>query len=95
MMTEQEIVSKLKARGLKDAEIPTVMQEVAAVIFAHVLAAYFPILPEAQRLEISSLRTEEVADYFKNNAASLPPFPQVQFEMIHDETWEDYFKSVK
>lgn len=94
MMSEEEIIERLKGIGYKDFEIPAVMQDVATVIYGRVLASYLPTLPEPQRIEIASLRAEEAQDYFKDNAASFSQFPQDRFDAIHDKTWEDYFKSV-
>jgi hypothetical protein len=94
MMSEEEIVAKLKGIGFTDSEIPAVMQDVATVIYGKVLVAYLPTLPEEVRLQIISLRTEDAQDYFTDNASSLAQFPQAQFDSIYDETWRDYFKSV-
>jgi hypothetical protein len=94
MISEETIVAKLKGIGFKDPEIPTVMRDVGQIIYGKVLAAYLPTLPEAERMHITTLRSEEAQQYLTEQAGSIPTFPQAQFDAIHDETWEDYFQSV-
>ena len=93
MMSEQEITDRLTGAGFKDKEIPTVIRDVERVIIGKVLAAYLATVPESERAQLQSRSAEELQKYLAEHTASLPQFPQSEFNRIHDEMWEDYFKS--
>jgi len=95
MMSEQEITETLTQIGFKESEIPTVLHDVGVIIVGNVLAAYLPMFLESERIKIASLSSEELRNYLTEHAGSLPPFPQAQFDAIHDEAWRDYFSSIK
>ena len=95
MLSEQEITETLQHIGFKGAEVRTVMRDVARVIAMKVLAAYLETLPEDVRTHLSSLQEEQqVQEYLTDHASSFPPFSQSEFNKIHDETWQEYFKEV-
>ena len=95
MMSEQEITETLQRIGFKGVEVRTVMRDVGQIIAMKVLEAYLQTLPENVRTHIASLQDEQqVQQYLADNKNSFPPFPQSEFDKIHDETWAEYFKEV-
>jgi hypothetical protein len=84
----------LKGIGFSDAEIPVVMRDVGGIIYGKVFAVFLQAVPEDECVRIIAMQPEEIQKYLADHAMTLPPLSQEQFDAIHDETWQDYFKSV-
>jgi hypothetical protein len=95
MMSEQHITDTLTRIGFTESQIPAVMRDVGEIIFGNIFVAYLPSLPEPERMKIVSFGPQELQQYFKDHAESLPRLSQAQFNEIHDTTWEDYFASMR
>jgi hypothetical protein len=91
MMSEDEIIRRLKVAGCPEADISAVMNEVGIVICANAYAQYLSGLPEDTRETLLKLSPEEQAAYLEQNHVQLPAFSQEQFDTIHDATWNEYF----
>lgn len=93
-MTESQITEKLEALGYRGSEIRTALRDVGQIIVEKTAAAYLPRLPQVQQEKLRGMTEAELAAYLAEHGASLPKMSQEEFETIHDETWEDYFRSV-
>jgi hypothetical protein len=94
MLSEQDITKRLEDIGYKTGEIRVALRDVAKVIVAKSAASYLSRLPETEQDRIRSFSDDEMQTYLAQNQYSFPPMAQEEFEKIHDETWEDYFRSV-
>lgn len=94
MLSEQDITTKLETLGYKSGDIRMALRDVGGVIAIKVTAAYLAKLPEEEQKHIRSLSEEELQQYLAQRRDALPKMPQEEFEKIHDETWEDYFRSM-
>jgi len=79
--------------GVAGAEQENVMRDVVEVILAKVTGKFLDKLPEEERLHLRSLDPSHYQDYVNERAETLPRVTQEEFDIIHDETWEDYFTS--
>ncbi|HVM73635.1 MAG TPA: hypothetical protein VMU13_02015 [Candidatus Paceibacterota bacterium] len=94
-MTEQEIRERLVHIGFGETDIPNVMRDVGAVIAGKVFVTYLQTLPEQEQAHIKALEQDDLLRYLKEHPGSTPSISQEQFDAILEETWEDYFKSVR
>jgi hypothetical protein len=94
MLSEQDITKRLEEIGYKAGEVRMALRDVGKVIIAKSAASYLSRLPETEQDRIRSFSEEEMRTFLAQNQYSFPPMPQEEFEKIHDETWEDYFRSV-
>lgn len=94
MLSEQEIISRLKEIGFQDTEVPSVMKDVAEIVCGRALAEYLPALSQEERAKLASLETQELQGYLEEHADALPRFSQEAFDRIHDDTWREYFMTV-
>lgn len=93
-MSEPEIVKELKQIGFSDAEIPDIMRDVGGIILGNAYVAFLENVPEDERTQLREMQPEQLQKYLADHAMALPPLSQEQFDAIHDETWQDYFKTV-
>ena len=94
-MSEHEITDGLHRIGFTDTEIPGIMQDVGRIVLGKVFAAYLEPLPEGERAQVAAMQPEELTKYVSEHPDTLSTISQDRFEQIHDETWQDYFKSVR
>ena len=94
MLSESEIVLKLKGLGCRDADIPRVMQEIGLIICGKAFAQYMEMLPEEERGHVRTLRPEELDAYIEEKDGKLPRLSQQEFDATHDEIWQEYLTSM-
>jgi len=94
MMNEQDIVGRLEQLGYKNADIRMALRDVGQIIVGKTAGAYLSKFPEQEQEHIHSFSEEALQEYLASHQGSLPTISQQDFEHIHDETWEDYFRSV-
>jgi hypothetical protein len=94
MMSEEHIVGRLEELGYKGADVRTALRDVGKVIVARAAAAYVARLPESEQATLKGLSETDLQTYLAQHQYSFPRMPQEEFERMHDETWEDYFRSM-
>lgn len=94
MIEKDTITKKLKELGFKDANIDKVFADVMQIILNRALGNYLQKLPEDTRKKLGDFPENELIQYIEKNSTNLPKFSTQEFEKIHDETWESYFKSI-
>ena len=94
MLSDADIVSKLKENGCRDADIPGVIQDIGLIICGKAIAQYMEKLPEEERARIRTLQPQELNAYVEEKNGILPRLSQEAFDTIHDQTWQEYFDTV-
>ena len=93
MISNEEIVSKLKELNFQTDEIEGVISDVTQIIIAKSFASYLSGLPESERLKLQDLPAEKIPEYFEKQGNSEQKLSVEEFSKIYDQTWEDYFYS--
>ncbi|HEV3245101.1 MAG TPA: hypothetical protein VG102_01985 [Candidatus Paceibacterota bacterium] len=94
MLREEDIVGRLEKIGYKNADIRAALRDVSQIIITKTAAAYLARFPQQEQEHLRTLSEEQLQNYLAEHTDVLPKMSQEEFEKIHDETWEDYFRSV-
>ncbi len=96
-MDQAEELQKLKRQllnlGAEEGELDQVIQDVNDVVIQRALQEHFSQInnPDINKT-ISTLSGQELIEYFKDNASTIPPLSESRLKEIGQATWIDYFE---
>ena len=89
-----EIIELLVVLGLPREKAPQIVSKINAIAFIRALDAYVEKLPEAIRDQVKTLSQNQLEEFFKTNAPTLPKLTEEDIKRASEVTWREYFETL-
>ena len=89
-----EVIELLVALGLPREKAPQIVSKINGIAFIRALDAHIEKFPETVRNQVKTLSQNQLEEFFKTNASTLPKLTEEDLRRASEETWREYFETL-